>query len=91
MSQQALTNQTINGDGVIIRHNGGRIEAEVSGVFNGATVTLRRQRIGGATWVPVQGGVWTSAEFRTLERTQPCDLQLTVSGAAAGTSLNAWV
>ena len=88
-----LTNQTSDGDGTAIDWNGNKGgEIQIDGTFDGATVTIKGSLDDGVTYTepPDNTGQFTSATFEALNLHAPCKIRATVSGAGAGTNINAW-
>ena len=92
--QQVLSSRTANltaGSGTIVVHSGGELEVIVAGVLGGATVTLNARFAGTSTWVPVDGGEWTTPLVKSLRISRPCELTFSLANAGGSTSVNAWM
>lgn len=82
-----VTDGTQNGNSVEIVGSGGPVDIFVSGVFDGAAVTLQRFSKVKSAFMPT-GAVWTdSDEFQGLIVRPGEKYRLQLSNAGAGTSL----
>ena len=86
---QMFTAQDADGDSAVVTHNGGEIEAIVSGDFGGGTLTLSAN-YNGVGYVPLFEGTWTEPSIKILRTVRPCLLRFTLSGATAP-ALDAWI
>jgi hypothetical protein len=84
---QLFTNRTTNGNSTATEWDGGQATVYVHGTFDGAVITLQASFDNGATWIPLDNGVFTIATAVNLNLAARVQLRAVLSSAGAATSL----